>query len=169
MMDNLRYPIVRAVEEFLERDSHLLDVAAHEQAISHRIAVYLEHFFQWRPGLNVDCEYNKHLDASKAGSFEVDYFNKVRLEFNECKCWPCTHPSPADFHEKLFRPDILVHSRGDDDANLIVIEIKRDVVCPFDLTKLKALTTPKPNGGEFGYALGLFLHFHEGQPVYKWF
>jgi hypothetical protein len=77
-------------------------------------------------------------------------------------------PLTEHFHEKLFRPDIVVHSRGNDNANLIVIEIKRSVVCPFDLAKLKALTTPKTDGGEFGYALGLFLHFPDGQPVYEW-
>jgi hypothetical protein len=155
--------------EFQKRDSNLLDATAHEQAISHRIAVYLEHFFLWRPGLNVDCEYNKHLDASKTGEFDVDYFKAMRSKFSECECWSCMHPAFEKFPEKLFRPDILVHSRGNDDANLIVIEVKRDVVCPFDLTKLKALTTPKASGGRFGYALGLFLHFPGGDAAYEWF
>ena len=169
MTNDLCGPVIRAVEEFLKRDSNLLDVTAHEQAISHRIAVYLEHFFQWRPGLNIDCEYYKHLDTSKTGDLDVSYFEAMRSKFGECECRSCTHPEFEKFPNKLLRPDILVHSRGNDNANLIVIEIKREGVCAFDLTKLEALTRPKAKGGRFGYALGLFLHFSGGNAAYEWF
>jgi len=58
--------IRKAIQIFIEKDKKLLmQVNVHEVAISHRIAVYLEHLF---PNLDIDCEYNKHYDGSSKQS-----------------------------------------------------------------------------------------------------
>ena len=46
----------KAVNDFLHLDRELLINNAHEQAIAHRIAVYIE---KQNIGFDVDCEYNK--------------------------------------------------------------------------------------------------------------
>jgi hypothetical protein len=50
-----------AIDELLAKDMDLLVSGAHEQAICHRLAVYLEP----RTPLNVDCEYNRNMMRAK--------------------------------------------------------------------------------------------------------
>ena len=75
----------------------------------------------------------------------------------------------SEIPERGFRPDILVHKRGTDGFNLIAIEVKKDKECPFDEAKLRALTKPFDDYGEYGYELGVFIWFPENIPSYKWF
>jgi hypothetical protein len=99
-------------------------------------------------------------------------------QFHRCQCAACREMKKArkenkDFDlmqtaEVDFRPDILVHSRGNDDLNLIAIEVKKVSTCPFDRAKLRALTQSIPADNPFGYKLGLFLNFPNDQPNYIW-
>lgn len=159
--------VISAVNSFIKNDIVLLDLAAHEQAISHRIAVYLESIYA-PEGLNIDCEYNKNLVQSKT----LD-IHDLDLELcRECGCGSCVNlvkKNASDIPEKHFRPDIIVHSRNNREPNLIVIEVKKEKECPFDEAKLKALTKPLKNGGAYGYELGVFIWFPENKPQYKWF
>lgn len=47
--------VERACRKLMRKDFVMLAIGAHEQAICHRLAVYLERFAD----LNVDCEYNR--------------------------------------------------------------------------------------------------------------
>ncbi len=159
--------VIQAVNSFIANDLGLLDLSAHEQAISHRIAVYLETVYG-PEGLNIDCEYNKHLGEPK----KVDLENINPEEFRTCNCDSCRDIVKGNIYaieDKHFRPDILVHSRGNDKRNLIAIEVKKLRVCPFDEAKLKALTKPRKAGGEYGYDLGVFIWFIKNEPQFKWF
>lgn len=81
---------------------------------------------------DVDCEYNKHIDEKK-------YSNEL--------------------NQKI-RPDIIIHTRGTDENNLVYIEIKTDhnrESRTFDYNKIKAMT--KQNS-EYKYSLGLFIDFN---------
>jgi hypothetical protein len=170
-MDELQAHVTNAVKIFLKYDKNLLTIPAHEQAVSHRIAVYLEQMLRKTifSKLSVDCEYNKHGSLKKTINFDLDYFRR----FRPCGCYSCaiTSQKPAAIKtlpEKEFRPDIIVHRRKEDTANIIVMETKMEKVCPFDMTKLKQVTSPLTAGG-YGYRLGVFLCFPNGQPVYEWF
>jgi len=161
--------VIGAVENFIKNDSDLLDLTAHEQAISHRIGVYLENLFETDDdSLRVDCEYNKHLEGEKViilKGFDLD-------RCNVCRCRSCLAVIAGGLDilpEKLFRPDILIHSRGNDDKNLAAIEIKKAKECEFDQVKLKALTGSRDKGGLYGYKLGVFIWFVDKVPQYKWF
>jgi hypothetical protein len=50
-----------SLEMLLDRDVDLIATGGHEQAICHRLAVYLE----GHTGLNVDCEYNRDMMRAK--------------------------------------------------------------------------------------------------------
>src|SRR6266480_6596004 len=168
-MRHLQEKVISAVGKFMERDARLLELEAHEQAITHRIAFCLEACFPNCRKLSVDCEYDKHLQSQKRGAFDYARFKKLKKQYPNCSCKVCRRPaSRSTFSEKAFRPDILVHSRGNDDANLIVIEIKMEAVCPFNITKLEALTRPKRYKGQYGYQLGVFLYFPTFQPQWEW-
>jgi hypothetical protein len=163
----MREKVIQAVKLFIDNDIKLLESSAHEQAISHRIGVYLESLFESEK-LNIDCEYNKHLDEPK----KIDLYNLNPKLCENCKCNSCRFVVKGNLNEipeKGFRPDILVHERGTDGFNLIVIEVKKDKECPFDEAKLRALTLSKDKGGEFGYALGVFIWFVNNKAKFKWF
>lgn len=166
-----------AVGVFMKEDSELLENDAHEQAISHRIAHYLEDCFglNSKLGLNIDCEYNKHLNEKKRIDVDPTYYFE---KFPHCFCFACCEirraikqkPRPdLNIQERLFRPDIVVHERGCDRRNRIAIEVKKSVVCPFDLSKLRALTSAREEKWKFSYDLGVFLHFPKQVPQFKWF
>jgi hypothetical protein len=50
-----------SIDSLLDNDMDLLATGAHEQAICHRLAVYLEQ----HTDLNVDCEYNRNMMRAK--------------------------------------------------------------------------------------------------------
>jgi hypothetical protein len=112
----------RALDKLVERDMHLLDVNASERSMSHRLAVYLA---DESSGYSVDCEYNR------------DGFNakELRLDAPEPKV------SPYEIEAVTVFPDIIVHRRGTNDHNLLVVEIKKASSSrnsDFDRQKLRA-------------------------------
>lgn len=166
-IDTEKDNVIEAVKLLLEKDLDLLDLSAHEQSICHRMGVYLECIAE-REGLNVDCEYNKHLDDMKS----VNLFDFLSQSFNGCGCDSCRKiesKQTDQIDKKQFRPDIVIHSRGNDFNNLLVIEVKKENKCPFDFIKLQALTKPKEKNGEYGYKLGAFICFPGNKPEYTWF
>lgn len=120
-----------AYEKFRMNDASLLELGAGERTIASRIAHYMIPLF---PRHDVDIEYNRHGKASK--------------EIN----WP---GSCREGNKPRVMPDIVIHHRGRDEANLLVVEIKKadaaalEVNC--DREKLAALRL------QYGYAYSLLL------------
>jgi hypothetical protein len=65
----IRQLLKNAVQRLLRDDYFLLEYDVHEQAIAHRIVLYLEPVFSEH---HVDCEYNNDLD-SETGRKRVRY------------------------------------------------------------------------------------------------
>ncbi len=102
-----------SLNQVLERDYDLISLGGHEQAISHRLAVYLEPAF---PEFQTDCEYNRCKHKSKR-----------------------RHPeTPGD--NTQMRPDIIVHRRNSA-MNVLAVEMKANAngASATDLKKLKCL------------------------------
>jgi hypothetical protein len=93
-----------AVGSLLDWDTYLLKVDANERSISHRLAIYLEREF---PDFDVDCEYNR------------DGIEPKQLPR------PVLRPDSEDTDAKTVFPDIIVHRRGTNGNNLLVVEIKK--------------------------------------------
>jgi len=104
-----------AVEAFLYFDKELLTNDAHEQAIAHRVANYIEK--DDARGYAVDCEYNK-----RAG---------------DAKRWHGRIFRPDIIVHKRGK-----NGRGD---NLLVVEIKKDKICKSNIARLKFMTNPYNN------------------------
>ena len=102
-----------------------------EWAISHRLAVYLESFFN---GWNVDCEYTK-----MGHEFKTKY----------------------DSNGNYKRPDIVIHKRGltSKENNLLVIEVKFRNNDGFDFDKLVEFTSNPMVSRIFQYQYGLAISF----------
>jgi hypothetical protein len=122
----------RAFNDLFQHDGELFDLGTdgiNEQTLTFRLGLYLANQF---PDYNVDCEYNRLWDGKK-------------------RC--------LRFGILWMKPDVVVHIRQSDEANLICIEAKKTkdwkdlAVLPEDVgQKLKALTHPEE---AYHYALGL--------------
>jgi hypothetical protein len=67
--ERLKNIVRESIEALMDNDLDLISVGAHEQAIFHRLAVYLEHR---APEFHVDCEYNRREgDRKRIGNNEL--------------------------------------------------------------------------------------------------
>jgi hypothetical protein len=135
--EEIIYALNEALRMLLEKDADILKMDINERSISHKLAVYLEPFFnEW----SVDCEYNRNHD------------NPKRLEIQRREV------ANDDTQARTVFPDIIVHKRGADE-NLLVIEMKKTTSQEddtFDLHKLKAFRS------QLGYKFGVFVKIKTG-------
>ncbi len=136
--NQIREKLQIAMNSLFQNDSFLLERHAHQNAVSHKLALYLDPLF---PHWNVDCQYN--LKGIRP---------KVLEGIKNC--------SERKRNNKII-PDILIHlrNRNDEDSNLLVIEVKTnnyEINCA--KKKLELLTV---EGGKFDYHLGVFIKFNE--------
>lgn len=122
------------VKAVMQNDRLLLEYNVRETAIAARLVVYLSALF---PSHHVDADYSRHgLDMK---TIDIP---------PECK----------DGTGQV-RPDVIVHRRGVDGSNLLVVEIKKsasgaDAAC--DIARIRAFRRA------FGYTFGVFLDFPAG-------
>jgi hypothetical protein len=123
----------------LHQHSVLLDVNANERSITHKLAEALQEVLR-DPNVHVDCEYNRHEKSIKTIH----------------ACYRNMQVKPYDLDARTVYPDIVVHERGNDTANVLVIEVKKQTNSPrhsdFDREKLKAFTSD-----QFHYQVGLYV------------
>ncbi|QDU29556.1 hypothetical protein ETAA8_46700 [Anatilimnocola aggregata] len=127
----IRQALSASVSQALEADYDLIALGGHEQAIAHRIAVYLEPRFI---GYHVDCEYNREKHKAKSRRAEEDS-DKPRT----------------------MRPDIIVHVR-DTSRNVLGVEMKANANrdSADDLHKLRDLKAEKT----YLYKGAAFIRIH---------
>ena len=91
--------VEKALDELYVKDSYLLENEVHERTIVFRFGLYLQALMDKSNEFNeynLDCEYNRNGE--------------------DCKRLPC-RPCGAV-------PDLIIHQRGSNDNNLLVIEFK---------------------------------------------
>jgi len=126
--------VVAALEAFYSRETYLLDNDFGERALTHRLAVHVEHQFD---GWDVDCDY----DRLGERTLLMPHGSIVSTE---------------DRLSKSIFPDIVVHQR-DVPKNLVAIEVRKasnHQPIEHDQHKLKGLTDPHI---WFAYAIGVLL------------
>jgi hypothetical protein len=114
--------VVTALAEFYAQETFLLDKDVGERALTHRLAVHLEHQFA---GWQVDCDYDRLGERT------------LRLPHG-------TIISTDDHLGKSIYPDIVVHQR-EIPNNLLTIEVRKTSnhqPLEHDQHKLRALTDP---------------------------
>jgi hypothetical protein len=169
-IDILRFAVNAAVSRFnasVDRDTLLRPLkddveansaewhAAHERAISHRLAFYFECCLREKKVLDdqsvlsVDCEYDRHIDDEKKLRTIFEHQSIIK---RARRTWKELEPGVIEF---LIKPDIVLHQRRTDDHNLVVIELKKASSREFleyDDLKLTIFTAGKPAG--YNYQLG---------------
>jgi len=105
-----------ALGMLLENDAFLLEHDVNERSISHKLAEYLQQLF---PDYHVDCEYNWQID---------DPYNKeiFLTPEEERYFYPKTNEEKIkDQNAHTVYPDIIIHRRGHNEDNLLIIEMKK--------------------------------------------
>ena len=138
-----------AINQFLENDFYLLEKDIAERSITHKIAEYLQAQI---PEYNVDCEYNGDIENP------VTYRKQLGISMETMQQLAVRAINENDTYG--IYPDIIVHMRGFNDNNIIVIEVKKKKITTrgqnekdFDKVKLAAFTR------QYSYKLGVFLEF----------
>ncbi len=138
---NIKEKVNIALDILYSNDYYLIENNLHEQSISHKLAEYLQILFK---EYNIDCEFNRR---------ETTDVKKATLSDNE---------------EHIIKPDIIIHKRGTQRDNLLIIEIKKGIENEVnnDIEKLKSMT-----GDGYGYKLGLFLELYRDKQntIERWF
>lgn len=117
-----------ALNELYRNDKHLLDYKVNERAIVFRLGIYMQELmnkYGCFEGLNLDFEYNRNIyDAKRLPKWENGVY-----------------------------PDLIVHKRGANVFNLLVMEFKTywNPNCTNDYKKIKEFVNPC---GEYRYRCG---------------
>ena len=102
---DIRRRLDSALGALIDKDAYLFENNLSERCIAVRLAMYLQGLF---PDWSVDAEYNRHGGEAKKLGLPPECANK------------------RDEHDKAcVIPDIIVHTRGRDGPNLLVIEMKK--------------------------------------------
>lgn len=168
-IEEIQRHLEQALQELIAKDSHLLINNLSEQSMTHRLALHLTPKFSV---YDVDCEYNGDVDSDvKRKEIDVLTVNAERLEI-------IRNASPRDENTIVKRvfPDIIIHKRGRNNHNLLVIEAKKSTnndtkALEYDFEKLRIFTS-QDDTNSFNYTLGAFVEFIVGtNPNYmiRWF
>src|SRR4051812_22600469 len=95
----------RALARFTEREAYLLENNLSERCIASRLAMHLQEQF---PDHKVDVEYNRQGRAPKRLGLPEECADSIN-----------------DNGEALAVPDVIVHRRGEEGPNVLVLELKK--------------------------------------------
>jgi hypothetical protein len=103
--EEVKAKLQAAAAKLVAADAHLLEHDLSERCIAARLAMYLQEEF---PDLSVDVEYNR-----------IGANPKTMAIPEECANYRSNRGEP------LVVPDVIVHKRGADGPNLLVLELKK--------------------------------------------
>jgi hypothetical protein len=158
-----------AIDILRIKDSYLLEHNVSERAITHKLAEYLQYVIG--NSLNVDCEYNRNIeDISNSKKIhilasEIEEFRNLRNRSSNVIDF-----CGDDYLEVSVLPDIIVHIRGKNSNNILVIEVKKStssISRDYDFKKLKCYTDDISEANNLKYKFGAFVLFYTGNSKYK--
>ncbi len=161
IFDNL----TTAINILFDQDEWLLTNDLNERSITHKLAEYIQQLY---PDYNVDCEYNGNIKRGhgrkviailKDQLINAGFLKEREIDNND------------EVLERFVYPDIIVHKRGTNTDNYLIIEVKKStnkIPSTFDDLKLKAYTGNQ-YGNDLKYEYGFFINFTTGvaKPQYQ--
>lgn len=153
----LKKALSDGIDILYKHDQHLIVQNLAERSIAHMLAVHLmtvlsEHKF------HIDCEYNGDIEGP--GLRKTIWVLKEKLsEIKKIK------KTEEEWRELSVFPDIIIHRRGSNLNNNLIIEIKKNygqkVDDEFDRMKLSCYTAvindETPQRNHLNYALGAYI------------
>lgn len=141
-----------AISNLLKNEIDTLKRGLNELNVSTHLAFYLKPIFA---EYDVDPEYNGDMDKPNDRK-ALDIARNRIAEIGK-------EPNVNDNYK--LRSDIIIHNRGTNENNLVVIEVKKDIhskkLKDFDLIKLEHLTIDYL-GNHYNYKIGIAVIFGTG-------
>lgn len=156
--EEIRDKLYIALNQLSKNDLWLLHNNLNERTIAHKLAEYLQQIF---PEYHVDCEYNRDVEQH-SGLKKVNIL-KERYEAIKDKV-----VNGLSIDVSVF-PDIIIHRRGTNKFNLLVIELKKSTntdneARDFDIEKLHSFTDQsKRNTLKYDFGVFLILETRQNQ------
>ncbi|QGQ95820.1 hypothetical protein EHS13_13510 [Paenibacillus psychroresistens] len=151
-IEEIKIKVTAAIKKLFDNDLYFLINDLNERTITHKLGTYLQEGFS---GFDVDCEYNKNVD-------EENGLKNIHMLINEAE--KLNKRSKIVLNGELYvfstYPDIIVHKRGGNENNLLIIEVKKTTnptSRDFDQKKLKCYTDQLNSSLKYKY--GLFIEF----------
>ena len=167
----IKEKVLKCVKTLSQNEREIIQNDINERTIAHKLAEYLQHEFS---DLDVDVEYNRNLEI---GIREPKYVSLIKDEFRHVYNKAKTNDENLmPFMEQVTAyPDIIVHQRGNNNKNTLIIEVKKSnnkSDWQIDEKKLEAFTRMKEDDG-YGYTLGMHLVIYISarwkEPTYEWY
>ncbi len=133
-------------------DSFLLQHSVSERSIAHKFAQYLSLLF---PSYDVDCEHNRNVEIEGRKKYIVllkDIAARYGLLSKDEK-------DAETVYRNVF-PNIIVHKRGLNNYNLLIIELKKSssrIDCDYDIEKLRRYTS-RDYDNTLNYSFGVLVY-----------
>ena len=103
---------LKAIQCFLENEKFLLNNDFNERTITHKLSEYLQREYS---EYNVDWEYNRMPNGVMNREYVI---KKLNLQIENINL--------DDTEAKTVFPDMIVHKRGKNKHNFLVIEVKKE-------------------------------------------
>lgn len=154
--EEVRGKLFMALNQLSKNDIWLLHNNLNERTIAHKLAEYLQQIF---PEYHVDCEYNRDVEQNsglKKVSILKERYEAIKNEVID----------GVSIDVSVF-PDIIIHRRGTNKFNLLVIELKKSKntnkgARDFDIEKLHSFTDQSErNTLKYNYGVFLILETRE--------
>lgn len=161
----------KSFEEMLTDDYHLLENNVHEISISSILARYIQQYIDKNErfnsnNINVDIEYNRMVGKNskqidKSFNIEEQVSKAIyAIKYDNIK-------SRHQFIKTYVRPDIIIHQRGNNNRNILWVEMKIntfDPVCNYDIEKAWYATS------QLQYQLGIsiWININKKSIIFYW-
>ena len=156
-----------ALSMLKSNDEFLFEHNVSERSIAHKFAQYLSILFK---GYDVDCEYNSNVEAD-SGKKYIGLLKDIAAHYGLLR----EGEKDAEIVYRNVFPDIIVHKRGLNSDNLLIVEMKKsssNISCDYDIEKLNRYTSPEYEN-TLNYAFGVLVYLgvadKSGDDCIVWF
>lgn len=147
----IKLNLEKAIDRLFVNDFYLIQNIAHERSITHMLARHLVNLF---PDYDIDCEYNLDITNLKGRYAKRKEIQVLIDELENIKKNIKDSPDKSinEYGEIIvplnIYPDIIIHKRGTNKLNTLIIELKKSTnddtnSIKLDDLKLKAYTSQR--------------------------
>lgn len=149
--EEIKTKLNSALVALLRDEAYLIQYDVSERAITHKLAEHMQREFS---EYKVDCEYNRNFNEPKSLKTRRETLTerlnrkyKDRLDKLE----------PDELLSISTYPDVIVHIRGSNEFNLLVVEVKKVDGEPDDLDRLKLKEFTKIENNSYNFQIGVSI------------
>lgn len=162
----IKLNLEKAIDRLFVNDFYLIQNAAHERSITHMLARHLVNLF---PDYDIDCEYNLDITNLKGRYAKRKEIQVLIDELENIKKHIKDSPDKSinEYGEIIvplnIYPDIIIHKRGTNKFNTLIIELKKSTNDDTNSIKLDDLKLQAYTSQRLQYRLGAYINLSVGK------